>query len=232
MVYYIILPFCLAMSLVFCISRGKGFSVKNLILKCISSLCFILTGIVALFSNPNALIYGGLIIFGGALGLMGDIVLDLKGLYPKDEKAYMKAGFISFLAGHVFYSGAIIYAMRFRLWIILLCVLFAVIFAVCNLLSGKITKVDFGEYKTIVFIYTIFLALTLALSIAAVIISHFARCYVVLAIGALLFMLSDAVLSLTYFGKDKDTFAYYFINHLLYYAGQYMILASILLLPA
>ena len=229
MAYYYVLPFCLVMSLVFCISRGQGFSVKNLILKCISSLCFILTGVVALFSNPSALIYGGLIIFGGVLGFLGDIVLDLKGLYPQDEKTFMNTGFISFLAGHLFYSAAIIYTTKMKPWVILLCVAIGVILAVCNYLSAKITKLVFGDFKAIVIIYSIVLFSTTVLSVAAAIVSGFAKSYVVLAIGLILFTLSDAILSMTYFGKDKDTFAYYFTNHLSYYAGQYLIAASILL---
>ena len=96
MAYYVVLPFGLIMSLVFCILRRKGFSLQNLILKSISSLCYLLTAVFALVSNPDAYVYGSLIIFGGALGLVGDILLDLKGLYKKDESTYLMGGFIFF----------------------------------------------------------------------------------------------------------------------------------------
>ena len=228
MAYYIVLPFGLIVSLIFCIKRAKGFSISNLMLKSVSSLCYLLTAVFALISNPLANIYGSLIIFGGALGLVGDILLDLKGIYKKDESAYLKGGFIFFLVGHVFYSAAIIYFFKMKWWIILICLLFAIIFSWCNLLSAKFTKVHFGAYRSIVFIYTIFLAFTLGLSVAAAIASHFSKGYVILAIGALLFTLSDAILSNTFFGRNKNSAMYFFTNHFCYYAGQYLIAASIL----
>ena len=230
MAYYFVLPFGLIVSFVFCLKRGKGFSISNLMLKSVSSLCYLLTAVFALISNANAYVYGSLIIFGGALGLVGDILLDLKGIYKKDESTYLKGGFIFFLIGHVFYSAAIIYSAKPKFWIILVCLAFSLIFSYCNLLSAKFTKVHFGAYRSIVFIYTIFLAFTLSLSVAAVITSHFAKGYVILAIGALLFTLSDAILSNTFFGRNKDSFVYFFTNHLSYYAGQYLIAASILFL--
>lgn len=228
MAYYIVLPMGLIVSMVFCILRRKGFSLQNLILKAISSLCFLLTAVFALVSNPSAYVYGSLIVFGGALGLVGDILLDLKGLYKKDESTYLMGGFIFFLVGHLFYSGAIIYQQRMKWWIVLLCVLGGLIFSVGNNVVSKLIKVHFGAYRKIVFMYVIFLAITMILSVVAMIMSGFQKKYVLLAIGAILFTLSDAVLSTTFFGRGKDGSFYLFINHFLYYAGQYLIAASVL----
>ena len=228
MAYYIVLPFGLIVSFIFCLKRGKGFSISNLMLKSVSSLCYLLTAAFALMSNSSAYVYGSLIIFGGALGLVGDILLDLKGIYKKDESTYLKGGFIFFLVGHVFYSTAILYSARLKYWIVLICVAFSFLFSYCNLLSAKFTKVHFGAYRGIVFVYSVFLAFTLSLSVAAAIVSHFSKGYVILALGAILFTLSDAILSNTFFGRNKDSFMYFFTNHLSYYAGQYLIAASIL----
>ena len=147
MAYYVVLPFGLIMSLVFCILRRKGFSLQNLILKSISSLCYLLTAVFALVSNPDAYVYGSLIIFGGALGLVGDILLDLKGLYKKDESTYLMGGFIFFLVGHLFYSGAIIYQTRMKWWIVLLCCLGGVVFSFANNFMAKFMKIHFGAYR-------------------------------------------------------------------------------------
>ena len=228
MAYYIVLPFGLIVSLIFCIKRAGGFSISNLMLKSVSSLCYLLTAVFALISNPTANIYGSLIIFGGALGLVGDILLDLKGIYKKDESTYLMGGFIFFLIGHVFYSAAIIFQTRLKWWIILICVCASLVFSWLNLLSAKFTKVHFGAYRGIVFGYTIFLAFTLALSIAAMLTTHFSKPYTILAVGAALFTISDAILSNTFFGRNKDSAMYFFTNHASYYAGQYLIAASIL----
>ena len=228
MSYYIVLSLGLIVSFVFCLRRARGFSVSNLIFKSVSSLCYLLTAVFALIENSDAYIYGSLIIFGGALGLCGDFVLDLKGLYKEHESIYLRTGFIFFLIGHLFYSGAIIYNTQIKWWQALICFGVAVIFAVLNNASAKIMKVHFGAYRRIVFLYVVFLALTMILSIAAVILSQFEKRYIILAIGAILFTLSDAILSGTFFGRNKDGKGYLFINHFFYYAGQYLIAASIM----
>lgn len=228
MSYYIVLGLGLVVSMIFCIKRANGFSVSNLLFKTTSSLCYLLTAVFALLENASAITYGSLIIFGGALGLCGDVSLDLKGIYKKDQSTYLKAGFIFFLIGHIFYSAAIIYSIDIKLWQIALCAVAAVIFSAVNIATAKLSKVHYGAYRRIVFFYVIFLAFTMILGIAAAILSKFSKKYILLSVGAILFALSDVVLSSTYFGKDKDGKFYLFINHLLYYAGQYLIASSIL----
>lgn len=228
MTYYIVLSIGVSVSFIFCIMRRTGFSLSNLIFKSVSSLCFLLTAVFAVLENTAAANYGSLIIFGGALGLVGDIMLDLKGLYKQDESVYLRGGFIFFLIGHIFYSSAIIYATSMKLWIIGLCILGAVLFGIGNNFSAKFMKVHFGAYRKIVFFYVVFLGTTMLLSIAAAIMTGFEKKYVLLAVGAISFTLSDVVLSTTFFGRGKDGGFYYFINHFLYYAGQYLIASSVM----
>lgn len=228
MAYYIVLSIGVVVSFIFCIMRRKGFSLSNLVFKSVSSLCFLLTAVFALLENSDAYMYGSLIIFGGALGLVGDIMLDLKGLYKKDESVYLRGGFIFFLIGHLFYSSAIITASQMKTWIIGLCFVGGIIISVLNSISSRFMKVHFGAYRKIVFLYVIFLSITMLLSIAAAITSGFEKKYVLLAIGAVCFTLSDAVLSSTFFGRGKDGSFYLFINHFLYYAGQYLIASSVM----
>ena len=104
MMYYIVLSVGVLVSLIFCFKRSKGYSVNNLIFKSVSSLCYLLTAVFALITNWQAYTYGSLVIMGGALGLVGDILLDLKGIYKNEEKIYLKGGFIFFLIGHIFSS--------------------------------------------------------------------------------------------------------------------------------
>mgnify|MGYP001026212816 FL=1 len=228
MAYYIVLSIGLVVSLMFCIKRRKGFSVSNLMFKSVSSLCYLLTAAFALVMNSSANIYGSLIIFGGALGLVGDISLDLKGIYKKDESTYLIGGFIFFLIGHLFYSGAIIYSIKMKWWIVLICLAVSIAFSFANVAMSRVMKVHFGAYRNIVFGYVIFLSLTMVLAIVAVFLSHFEKKYILLAIGAICFTLSDAILSSTFFCRGKDGSFYLFTNHFLYYAGQYLIASSVM----
>lgn len=227
MLYYIVLGLGVVFSAAFCIFRMHGCSIRNLILKIVSSLCFLLTGVFALINNPDASIYGSLLIMGGALGLVGDILLDLKGIYRKDANTYLKGGFLFFLVGHIFYSAAIIYTVKLKWWVILICAVISVAVSGISVASANIMKVHYGKYRRVVFEYVSLLALTTTLSLAAAVTLK-TKAMMVLSIGAVLFFLSDVVLSGIYFGKNQDTKMRQLINHILYYAGQYLIMSSIL----
>lgn len=228
MFYYAVLVVGVIVSLVFCYQRSKGFSVNNLLFKSVSSLCYLLTAVFALINNNEAYTYGSLIIMGGALGLVGDILLDLKGIYKSEEKIYLKGGFIFFLVGHIFYTCAVIYSLRIKWWLVLIATVVSVLIGVGTVLSANIMKVHYGAYRRIVAIYVAFLAMTMVISVIAAFVSHFQKGYVLLMIGSVLFLLSDAVLSNTFFGRGKDKPIHLFINHFLYYAGQYLIAASVM----
>lgn len=224
--YYLTLAAGLIVTVGFLFSRSKGASVKNLFFKMASSLCFLLTGVFAVIANPNIASYGVLVIMGGILGLCGDVTLDLKFVYPNDSHAYLNSGFIFFAIGHIFFCGAIIWYNELKWWYIFACVAAALVIAVVNTLSGKMLKLDFGRYKVIVTLYSAVLASTALISILAAIVTG-SVAMIVFAVGAVLFLLSDVVLCFTYFGKGWDKAPHIFINHLLYYAGQFLIASSI-----
>ncbi len=165
---------------------------------------------------------------GGALGLVGDILLDLKGIYKNEEKIYLKGGFIFFLIGHIFYFCAVIYSIKMEWYLVLIAAVVSVIIGVLTVASANLMKVHYGAYRRIVAVYVAFLAMTSIISIIAVFVTHFQKAYVIMAIGSILFLLSDAVLSNTFFGRGKDKPIHLFVNHFLYYAGQYLIAASVM----
>lgn len=228
MLYYIVLAVGVVVSFVFCYQRRLGFSVKNVIFKSVSSLCFMLTAVFATIINSNAHIIGSLILMGGALGLVGDIALDLKGVYKQDESIYLKCGFIFFGVGHIFYTSAVVYSIKMKWWIVLLSALLAIIIGVVTVASANIMKVHYGAYRRIVAIYVAFLSMTMIVSVVAMIMSGFEKNYIIMAIGSALFLLSDVILSGTYFGRGKDKKIHLFSNHFCYYAAQYLIAASVM----
>lgn len=228
MFYYAVLGVGVVVSFIFCYQRRKGFSVNNLLFKSVSSLCYLLTAVFALINNKDAYTYGSLIIMGGALGLVGDILLDLKGIYKSEEKIYLKGGFIFFLVGHIFYTCAIIYSLKIKWWLVLIAAVVSVLIGIGTVLSANLMKVHYGAFRRIVAVYVAFLAMTTVTSVISVFVSHFQKGYVLLMIGSVLFLLSDAVLSNTFFGRGKDKPIHFFINHFLYYAGQYLIAASVM----
>lgn len=228
MFYYVVLAVGVVVSLIFCVQRSRGYSVKNLIFKSVSSLCYLLTAVFALINHSEAYTYGSLIIMGGALGLVGDILLDLKGIYKQQERIYLKTGFIFFLVGHIFYIFSIIYSLKIKWWLVLIAAVISIVIGVMTVAMANVMKVHYGAYRKIVAVYVAFLAMTMVTAIIAAFVSEFQKGYVIMAVGSILFMLSDAVLSNTFFGRGKDKPFHLFINHFLYYSGQYLIAASVM----
>ena len=114
--------------------------------------------------------------------------------------------------------------IQFGLW-----VAFGLILGmVGDILTEKLMKNHFGKFKFIVFLYTFFLALTMVSAIIAAIATGFEKVWVVMAVGGVLFTLSDAVLSGMYFAENKNTKFNIFLNHILYYAAQFTMAATIL----
>ena len=95
----------------FLIEKLKKYSVKAAFIKSLVSALFVAVGILGWFlsvrerglSGPGMFILLGLI-----FGLMGDIWLDLKYVFPQEDDALTYAGFAAFGAGHVLYITGLI----------------------------------------------------------------------------------------------------------------------------
>lgn len=226
--YFILLCVGIAVTGVFLFLRVKKGGTAGLISKAAASLCFIATAFAAMNVNKDFVLFGSLMGFGLVLGLMGDVWLDLKWVYPKDKDLYLYSGFISFLLCHVLFNAAIYTAGALKPVHFVISAVIAVLISVGNLLLEKPMKLKFGKFRLIVFLYVAFLSLTMASAIVAAIVSGFKPLWVVMSIGAVLFTLSDMVLSGMYFGEGKNTKFNVILNHTLYYAAQFLMAATIL----
>jgi uncharacterized membrane protein YhhN len=200
--------------------------VKALLLKIITSYLFVELAVVSFMVNhgPGITIFFGLITLGLISGMIGDIVLDLKTLYPGSASMYQHAGMVAFLIGHVFYLSALIIAFGFN-WIPL--VLAVVIGLTIILVSTLILKVDFKEHTVDSYLYSFFLSYMMTQACYAAVIRGFTASTLLLAAGSVLFLLSDILLIGIYY-QGKDTKAHIVMNHVLYYTAQYSIALSIL----
>ena len=225
---YVFGAFSLIFCILFCIFRATKATVYSLCLKTISSVCFILCGIFAIKSvgdsSVNLLIIAGLI-----LGLVGDIVLDLKIMYPEQGNQYFVAGTTSFAIGHFFYFVAVALfnstlLPTHLLWNILTALGFAIIMTIGTLLISKKMGLNFGKMTYLVAVYCFILNFMVALSLA---IAIFVPIFWIFAVGMILFLASDLVLSMQYFGNATSKTLIY-VNHILYYLAQILIAISIL----
>lgn len=223
--YYIFLALAVISAAVFTIRRGKKTDAVSLLLKASASFFFILlavTGLLLGSSHVSALF----IITGLVCGLIGDIFLDLKFVYPQDETLHTFAGFGAFMLGHVFYFLFMISAYKTNAVGILICLGVGIFAAVIIFVTPKILKLDYGRYRLISAVYAGVLVFVTACSLFLELGTGHSAAKLMFFIGLLLFLISDLILSQIYFGKDKNTTLNKILNHATYYAGQILIAAS------
>lgn len=210
----------------FLIARDRKGSVKALLFKTLTSFLFMVVAFTSFLANPNQGVatYAMLIMMGLVCGLIGDIVLDLKIMYKESSSLYQHGGMVSFLIGHLFYLAALIVYFGFSWTPVVIALALAVII---GLVSKFVLKFNFAEHTIDTYAYSFFLSYMMTQACYAAITQGFTACTVLLAAGAVLFLLSDLVLVMTYY-DNKDSRPFIVVNHVLYYAAEYTIALSIL----
>ena len=219
--------FSIVFCIMFCMFRSEKATVLSL-LKTISSICFVLCAVFAI--NYMGIGNGGLLILVGLIfGLIGDIVLDLKIMYPKQGDSYFIFGTSAFAIGHIFYAFAtVLYnlsVLQSHLWWNLLAsILIAIAATVGIVFASKKMGLNFGKMFYPVVGYSVILNFMFAFSVS---IAIFNPIFWIFAAGMFLFLASDLVLSMQYFGGRKEK-SLIWINHILYYLAQVAIAVSLL----
>ncbi len=228
---FVFLCIGILLCIVFLTKRTAKVSLNVAFLKAVTSVCFILTGLFAFVANDNCpKMVGALVAVAGVWGLLGDIALDLKYVFKKYEESYLKAGFSSFLVGHIFYCFAMYFVYGFSAQALIIAAIICVLITIFILFSERLLKLKFGKFKLITIIYMIVLNFTVGLSVGYVNSTSYSVSSVIMAVGFILFIMSDAVLSGIYFSLDekkKSKRSDIVLNHALYYAAQFTIGVSL-----
>ena len=212
-------------------ARDTNGGVISMLVKTVASLGFIAIGVTAFYIGVEKVQAAIFIMAGLIFGLIGDIVLDMKVIYHKqpEEGIYLTGGMISFGIGHVMYLVAVILFLGdvVKLPLIGICVAIAALLACAMVFGGeKFMGLRFGKFTIHSLVYGFCLMFMSAFAIGLCIVMKSTK-ILQFAIGMILFLLSDVVLSMMYFGgrpKDKSLCV---INHALYYAAQICIASFI-----
>jgi uncharacterized membrane protein YhhN len=159
-------------------------------------------------------------------GLLGDICLDQKDMYAAHKETYTFAGFIAFMTGHLFFIAGMLFTYCPDWKTLLPGAAAGLAVGFGCLLMAKPMKMDFGRFKLITVIYGFVLTFMIGTAFA---------CYAAyktvqplwMGIGGISFLLSDLILSQTYFGKGHDKPLDYVLNYVLYYGAQFVIAFSL-----
>ena len=255
MLPYFLLAVGIVMLVLFLIARDKKSSMLAIILKTVTSLFFIATGLAAMVENGVAhdldkiALPCALVLMGLVLGMVGDITLDFKiyfkgleGEYAnagKDKDSMMYFGMLAFGIGHVLYLTSM--AIRFPgyemnvLWSALISI---AVVAVMFCVTIFALKMQFGKFLIPSIIYAFLLCWFVVMSVMYVKPAGASASSIVLLVGSILFVISDMVLSMTYFSKPEDyqrqgalnpeSRLMIIVNHVTYYLAQFLIALSLL----
>ncbi len=202
----------------------RGYTVKAVILKSIVSVLFIAVAVSAGSRSKLA----PFIIMGLVFGLLGDIWLDLKYVFPEHDAVFTYAGFAVFGIGHIIYVTGLILQFGGGPFLAVSFALAAASAAAVGILE-KPMKLTYGKMKPIVIIYGLMLFSTVFVS-GGMLLTKGGTPLLIIFIGAASFAISDLVLSGTYFGTGKDRPVDIISNYIFYYAGQFLIAYSLVLL--
>lgn len=189
-------------------------------LKGTAAMLFCIIGFYGLggAGNPG---FARLVCIGLCFGALGDILLNLRFVFPKIGQKIFLAGVAAFLTGHILYLAALIPLSTTLLPSLLIGVIIAAALLawIFKTLTVKLAFKIFG----ILYIGAVVLMTTVAVGN---VISAPSTAAWMHAIGAVLFTVSDIVLIFNTFGSEQK-FSLRITNLSLYYLGQLMIAASL-----
>jgi uncharacterized membrane protein YhhN len=208
----------------FCIIRDENSSVRALLLKTLTSVFFVLAGLFGI--GAGSLSAGVLVVAGLLFGLIGDVLLDLKFIDKPNSDMYTYGGMGSFLVGHVFYIAALLIVFGLGVGGTLISAAIALaLAAVVVMTTIKVMKYDYGKFLAPAAVYSVLLIFFTVLSVYALIEVGGTAAWL-FTVGSVMFLVSDVILSMTYFGGKKGKI-FLITNHATYYAAQFLIAVAI-----
>lgn len=195
--------------------------VPAVILKGLAALLFCVIGTAAFLGASVNRGFAKLVVIGLYCGMLGDILLNLRFVFPKLGQKIFLLGVAAFLSGHILYLCAIVPLSRN----LMLCLGVGVVLAAALLAWIFKTLTVKLAFKIFGVLYIGAIVLMTAVAVGNVISSSGAAAWMH-AVGAALFTLSDIVLIFNTFGKEQK-FSLRITNLSLYYLGQLLIASSL-----
>lgn len=224
-VYIVMTILCLISVGLFLVLRTKQANDKSLIAKTFASLVFVAIGVLSLLKVGSTPVKA-MFVLGLVCGLIGDIILDLKIMHPERAKTYFNFGTLMFGLGHILYFLGVLVLIKGQtvtgfLWMALAALALSIVMSLGIVKMSPKLKLDMTGYKWQCGLYSVALNFMMLISICLAICWQ-PICWI-MAAGFTLFLASDLVLSMQYFGGKEQNKALIVVNHVLYYVAQILL---------
>lgn len=220
MKYIYLCPFCLLLVAIFVVvEKNKKYLLADII-KGLASCIFVIVGYL-MSQQCTDMTFAHRVLIGLILGMVADILLNLRYVFKKKGQLVFLIGILVFLAGHILY----LWALVPRVHKVYIGIMIGILLT--NLVMTKILKIVQAKpaFKIfgIFYIAAVMLMTTVACQSAM---QHLSMGDSLFALGAILFLISDIVLILNTF-TSKTRFSLRITNITLYYIGQLLIAFSL-----
>lgn len=225
---YIFIPaylLCYFFQILFLIKEKKQQLVQTLYLKGAASLVFVLLAALSFVFGSQSF-FSIYIFVGMFFDALADVVFNLRFAFKKIEKLSFLGGTFLFFMGHVFYLVAMIPQVE-HLWLYFAAGL--VIALLSQLYIWLVLKDVFLAYKIYGTVYIFSVSSMTAMAIGNFVVNYAGTWALLFAIGAVFFLISDLLLILNTFRKEK-IYPMRVISFVTYYTGQLLIATSLFLM--
>lgn len=213
---------CLIIMSVFIYFEKKEKYVLAVILKGLASLMFVLLGYWCASTLPNS-DFTKFVKIGLILGLIADVMLNLRFVFKTKGKIVFLVGILVFLSGHILYLCALIPTVNN---IVLPLVIGVILTAI--IIKWIFTQIEAAKaFKIFGIFYIGAIVIMNCFAVTNLIQDPSNLRYIIFTIGAVSFLISDIVLILNTFGKTSK-FSLRITNLSLYYVGQLLIAFSLM----
>lgn len=213
---------CYFFQILFLIKEKKQQLVQTLYLKGAASLVFVLLAALSFVFGSQSF-FSTYIFVGMCFDALADVVFNLRFAFKKIEKLSFLGGTFLFFMGHVFYLVAMIPQVE-HLWLYFAAGL--VIAFLSQLYIWLVLKDVFLAYKIYGTVYIFSVSSMTAMAIGNFVINYAGTWALLFAIGAVFFLISDLLLILNTFRKEK-IYPMRVISFVTYYTVQLLIATSL-----
>ncbi len=211
----------IAMAFLYAVAPSSLGAWRVLIIKMAASFCFVLLG--GLHAYWSETLYGYTVFVGLVFGFTADFVFGARTIFKKSKVFFFCAGASIFATGHIIYTLAFHMVEKiFFGWYIVATIVAYLVYTS----PKKFNNAHYSKLSSIILSYALTISFSLCCALAVFFANPFSFSGIFIAVGVILFCISDYLLIYITFLKKK-TKPVLFIHTMTYFCAQLLYAMSI-----